>query len=539
MINFSFLGRKNFYQNVVKNIGVFVSVLFLAVFVLDGVPNKVQAGHTTGPSVAQFQYIKWEIVKRKGSSNSIQASEFRTILNGVAVLWPVGSSATNPGGNNPGSEGPEKVIDSNLNTKWLDFAFSAGGQDGSSVLVVDVGAGQTVLFNSYHWATANDEVGRDPISWNVYGSNDGENWILLDVKSDQTVPEARSTYTDDYTLDNYGLVGHWKFDEAVIGDAGSVVDSSGYNNHGTPEEGSDSIPIPSADVPGINFSTRSLSFNNSGNYVNVGTDSSLNLGSTFTLAAWVKVNSFPNAYSFIIAKDGDNGLSYDLGFSNNGKPYVAINDGGWGEYTAVNTLSTGVWHHIAGVRSSDNKLKLYIDGVLTREFTDVKVPQVDGDTPVTLGKRSFADDDLLYDGLIDDARVFTRALSAEEVAALAEIGGGEESDDFAGGVGNEGNPYQIETCQQLQNINLELDAYFILNDDIDCAETEDWNEETGFDPIGSVDEGPTYNNFLGVLDGQNYKITNLYINRVGEDDIEYDYYVGLFSIIGDCASFCT
>ncbi len=308
---------------------------------------------------------------------------------------------------------------------------------------------------------------------------------------------------------DHPLVGHWKFNE---GSGITATDSSTYGNDGTLTNS----PTYSSDVPAVGaLNPYSLSFDGTAKYVDIGTDSSLNLGSTFTLAAWVKVNSFPSAYSFIISKDGDNGLSYDLGFSNYGKPYVAINDGGWGEYTAENTLSTGVWHHIAGVRSSDNKLKLYVDGVLTDEFTDVKVPQVDGDTPVTLGKRSFADDPLLYDGLIDDARIYSSALSSGDIATLAQLA------EFAGGDGESAETaYQIENCVQLQNMNSHLDAYFILNNDLDCI------SEGNSVMIGTIDTP-----FTGTFDGGGYTIT-VAINILENDPADdLDNNVGLFSTI--------
>ncbi len=115
---------------------------------------------------------------------------------------------------------------------------------------------------------------------------------------------------------------------------------------------------------------------------------------------------------------------------------------------------------------------------------------------------------------------------------------------FNGGTGELEDPYQVINCLQLQNMNLYLDADYILNNDIDCSatsisDTEDpdyneslYNDGTGFDPIGSVDdEEPTYYSFEGVLDGQDYKITNLYINRTDDAYFGDGYYIGLFSTI--------
>ena len=79
------------------------------------------------------------------------------------------------------------------------------------------------------------------------------------------------------------------------------------------------------------------------------------------------------------------------------------------------------------------------------------------------------------------------------------------------------NPYQITNCAELQNMNLDLSADYILMNDIDCSDTVHWNSGAGFEPIGT---GST--KFTGNFDGQNHTITGLYINRPATS------YVGLF-----------
>jgi parallel beta-helix repeat protein len=127
---------------------------------------------------------------------------------------------------------------------------------------------------------------------------------------------------------------------------------------------------------------------------------------------------------------------------------------------------------------------------------------------------------------------------------------------FAGGAGTEGDPYIIETCAQLQNIQDYLTSYFKLDGPegvIDCSATDGWNENTdewvdeivdgelipdeyvgvinngykGFDPIGN---GGAEEYFTGSFDGNGNTITDLWIFRKDEN------YVGLFSAFGEGAS---
>ena len=66
----------------------------------------------------------------------------------------------------------------------------------------------------------------------------------------------------------------------------------------------------------------------------------------------------------------------------------------------------------------------------------------------------------------------------------------------------------ISNCEALQNMQNNLSAHYYLTNNINCAETSDWNEGEGFVPIGD-DTNP----FEGILDGRGNKISDLYINR--------------------------
>jgi hypothetical protein len=110
-------------------------------------------------------------------------------------------------------------------------------------------------------------------------------------------------------------------------------------------------------------------------------------------------------------------------------------------------------------------------------------------------------------------------------------------DEFAGGSGTPGDPYQISDCVQLQAIGGSGGAYlgnsFILQNDIDCSATKIsdvadpnydaalYNGGNGFTPIGSG----WGSQFTGALDGNDKKITDLYSNQPGLS------YAGLFGMV--------
>ena len=59
--------------------------------------------------------------------------------NNAVVSWNGSVVATNPGGSNPTGEEPQKAVDNNTATKWLDFNMSTG----TSVLLINNTVGIT------------------------------------------------------------------------------------------------------------------------------------------------------------------------------------------------------------------------------------------------------------------------------------------------------------------------------------------------------------------------------------------------------------
>ncbi len=84
---------------------------------------------------------------------------------------------------------------------------------------------------------------------------------------------------------------------------------------------------------------------------------------------------------------------------------------------------------------------------------------------------------------------------------------------FAGGNGSESDPYQISTPEQLNAINNNLSANYILINDIDLSSWGEWI------PIGGE-----YNPFCGTFDGNNFSVKNMNICTPST-------YIGLFSNI--------
>jgi len=105
-------------------------------------------------------------------------------------------------------------------------------------------------------------------------------------------------------------------------------------------------------------------------------------------------------------------------------------------------------------------------------------------------------------------------------------------DEFAGGDGTSGNPYQVADWHHLDNVRGHLGDHFILLNDID-ADTDGYaelagpsaNGGAGWQPIGT-----DTSRFTGSFDGCRHLVGDLLINRGSETG------VGLFGVVGAAGS---
>lgn len=96
---------------------------------------------------------------------------------------------------NPNDQGENSahLIDNNINTKFLLFHFTP-----PAWMQLEFPA--PVVAGAYTITSANDAPGRDPKNWQMLGSNDGVNWTVLDVETNQIFTSRFQT--QHYIFDN-------------------------------------------------------------------------------------------------------------------------------------------------------------------------------------------------------------------------------------------------------------------------------------------------------------------------------------------------
>ncbi len=107
-------------------------------------------------------------------------------------LRSTGGTASS-GTNTTGAEGADKAFDGTL-AKWFN------GTGATDWLQYRFPSGKRFPLSRYILSSGNDVPGRDPVNWQILGSNDGLNWDTLDTRTGQAFPARLQTYNYDVPL---------------------------------------------------------------------------------------------------------------------------------------------------------------------------------------------------------------------------------------------------------------------------------------------------------------------------------------------------
>jgi len=216
-----------------------------------------------------------------------------------------------------------------------------------------------------------------------------------------------------------GLVGYWKMDFNGSGDGVTVPDSSGNSNNGLTENGANGTGMNCTGAGKFGYG---CDFDGSDDYVDAGNPSTLQITQAITISAWVNVTS--NKDQRIVSKNGGGSnrgyqLRLDPGTSGP-KAYLNVNasDCSTTDYSSgySSELTLGSWYQVTGVFISGKASQIYINGELQNQNTTVSTSFCSGSADVNIGRRTAGS--AYLDGLIDDVRIYNRALSASEVERL-------------------------------------------------------------------------------------------------------------------------
>src|SRR4029077_9178628 len=142
-----------------------------------------------------------------------------------------------------------------------------------------------------------------------------------------------------------------------------------------------------------------------------------------TWSAWVKAAANPPDDGQIIAKS-NNVSGWQFKTSPDTGPHtfgvaVARANNAYTQRYSTTVRSLNVWYHVAGVyNAAARTLDIYVNGVLNNGTLSGTVPaaQLNAAVYVNIGRRS-GGSGYYFNGVIDDVRVYNRALSQAEIQA--------------------------------------------------------------------------------------------------------------------------
>jgi len=221
----------------------------------------------------------------------------------------------------------------------------------------------------------------------------------VDAAGNLSAYSATASATTPVTPPSTGLVAAYGFNE---GTGSTVADASGNGNVGTVTNG--------AWATGRFGSA--LSFNGTNSIVQVASSTSLSLTSAMTLEAWIQPTATQSGWRTIMQRQVD---AYFLNASNDSGPLLPSGGGtfaGTVAYVIGPTPSpVGSWTHIA-LTYDGATLKLYVNGALASSAARSGAIQ-SSTTPLWIGGNVPYGE--YFHGLIDELRIYNRALSATEV----------------------------------------------------------------------------------------------------------------------------
>jgi hypothetical protein len=231
-------------------------------------------------------------------------------------------------------------------------------------------------------------------------------WRVDEIQPDGTIATG-----DVWSFNTGGLVGWWKLDG---GFGNTAADSS--------DKGLDGIFV--GDTSWI--VAGALAFDGDGDYVDVGKDPAFDITQQITVSAWIKVtvsawikvNAFDREFQAIVTK-GDSAWRLQRNWKNNTLEFacagLVVPGNRWGSIHCTVDVNDGRWHHVAGTYNG-SQICLYVDGKLDASSTASGTIKINNQ-PVYIGENSERPG-RFWNGLIDDVRLYSYDLSADEVAVI-------------------------------------------------------------------------------------------------------------------------
>jgi prepilin-type N-terminal cleavage/methylation domain-containing protein len=235
--------------------------------------------------------------------------------------------------------------------------------------------------------------------------------VLISTSGLREQAEIAKTLTWARSIDSTlgaDAVGIWNMDENPASQGTVIKDMSGWGNDGTLSTGETGVNKSVAGVVG-----QAISFDGVDDYIDLPSSAILRLGNEGTIAIWVKANSFSQDYNIMYTSTG--GADIDKA------PYIYCSpDGKLNAYLGGAArqgipsdiyLSIGQWYLVLFTWDGSN-VSLYAN-MDYYTIPQTVINQFTGN--FRIGRYNPVTPERIWDGLIDEVRIYNQALTASQI----------------------------------------------------------------------------------------------------------------------------
>jgi hypothetical protein len=228
---------------------------------------------------------------------------------------------------------------------------------------------------------------------------------MADIKNHSTLPTSLVSYWDleEASGTRYDLVGSNDLTENGTGGVGQAAGKT-YGNGADLEAGeSDYLNITDGDQTGLDIT------------------------GDFSISMWVKPETLVDQYTIAARWSGGVGDSFLIRYQTAGNFQMFNRLSGSTSSTTVSyTMSTATWYHLVFLYdASAGSFQVYVNGTSQGTGTGLETSMDNATVPFSFGAvKTDATPDKFFDGVIDEAGMWSKVLTSDEISDLYNAGSG-------------------------------------------------------------------------------------------------------------------
>jgi hypothetical protein len=247
----------------------------------------------------------------RSSGSGVQMSNLHLYFNGKQVSNS-GVTSSNLDEFSNYSFKAKDMFDENLST----YLYSATEKN-----IITFTYPADITMNQYDWATAVNNVGRDPVSWRLLYSTDNSNFILIDQQVNFPTTEIRSKYIPITPIVRLINAQYFRYEIDAVRSSGQGVQIAEILLYFNGKKVSNSgVTSSNLDKFGRGFDSQSVFDDNIGTYLYSGTEKNV---ITFTYPAKITMNQYN--WGTAVNNIGRDPISWRLLYSTDNTTFTLLN----------------------------------------------------------------------------------------------------------------------------------------------------------------------------------------------------------------------